>query len=223
MDRADLDPTVHAEALRGLARINRWSGSLRWLWRPIQALAATQARLRLLDVACGAGDVAIGLWQYAQQAGIQLDIEGCDISPTALAFAGQRAASAQADVRFHKRDVLAEGVPDGFDIITCSLFLHHLDDGPARELLGNFCRSVGRLVVISDLVRSRWNHALVHVASQLLSRSPVVHVDGPLSVEGALTMQEMATLAEQAGLQGATLVAQFPCRMLLTWHRPEVS
>src|SRR5437879_5864891 len=85
MDRPDLEERRHAQALRGLARINRWSGSARILWRPLQAVARQwgSAPLRLLDVATGGGDVPLRLWRKARRAGMALEVEGCDRSPTA--------------------------------------------------------------------------------------------------------------------------------------------
>ena len=39
MDLPDLAPERHSKALRGLARINQWSGSAGLLWRPIRNCA----------------------------------------------------------------------------------------------------------------------------------------------------------------------------------------
>jgi hypothetical protein len=54
----------------------------------------------------------------------------------------------------------------------------------------------------------------------LLSRSPIVHFDGPVSVQGAFQMQEVQTLAVRAGLLEATLRRSWPERYLLSWRRP---
>src|SRR5262245_61758946 len=65
MDRPDLDEGRHREALRGLERINRWSGSARILWHPLARLAAEipGRPCRVLDVATGGGDVLRALWR----------------------------------------------------------------------------------------------------------------------------------------------------------------
>jgi hypothetical protein len=70
MDQPGLSPPRHARALRGLARINFWSGSAGILWRPLAALCRrpdTQ-HLRVLDLATGGGDVPIRLWRRARRA-----------------------------------------------------------------------------------------------------------------------------------------------------------
>src|SRR5262249_22707057 len=119
MDDPSLAPDRHRLALNGLERINRWSSSGRMLWRPLAALARENGgRLRALDVASGAGDFARWLWQRGQKEGLALEVEGCDISPTALDYAQERALSEEAQVRFFKADVLNSPLPVGFDAVT---------------------------------------------------------------------------------------------------------
>ena len=70
MDRPDLDPLLHQQALLGLERVNFFSRSSAILWRPIRELARTMPgrQLRLLDLATGAGDIPIALWRRARRA-----------------------------------------------------------------------------------------------------------------------------------------------------------
>jgi 2-polyprenyl-3-methyl-5-hydroxy-6-metoxy-1,4-benzoquinol methylase len=216
MDDPALDPAEHRRALAGLARINRWSGSAKLLWPPIRDLARQLNRpLRILDVATGSGDVPLSLLDLARREGITLDITGCDLSPLAIDEARSRGENAT----FRTLDVLNEPLPGGFDVVTCSLFLHHLDEPDVVTVLRAMA-AAGSLVLVNDLVRSRFNLLQVWVAARLFSRSRVVHVDGPLSIRGAFTVPEMRRLAERAGLIGATVQSKFPCRMLLTWRNP---
>ena len=75
-------------------------------------------------------------------------------------------------------------------------------------------------VVISDLIRSKRAYFGTVLGTRLLSRSGVVHVDGPLSVRAALTEAEMSELVEQAGLSGAAVRSCWPMRQLVLWSRP---
>jgi SAM-dependent methyltransferase len=221
MDQPDLDRQRHFGALRGLERINSWSGSARLLWPPIRSLArATSGRpLRVLDVATGAGDVPVRLWHKARRAGLRVQIDGCDRSAEAVAYARSRAAENRAEVGFFVHDALGEALPAGYDVLMSSLFLHHLDEEQAVAFLRRTAQAAAGLVLINDLVRSRAGFVLAWVGTRLLSRSAVVHTDGPRSVEGAFTIAEVRSLAEQAGLHGATVARRWPCRFLLTWRR----
>ncbi|MEM8865907.1 MAG: methyltransferase domain-containing protein, partial [Planctomycetota bacterium] len=158
---------------------------------------------RVLDVASGGGDVAIDLQRRAAAAGIELDIVGCDISETAIQHAQASVAKAASNVRFEKRNVLTDPPAEQFDIVTCSLFLHHLRADDAVALLENLSQVTGQLLLVNDLVRSRWGKLLADVACRVLSRSSVVHVDGPRSVEGAFTLEEAVGLCRAALLDGA--------------------
>jgi 2-polyprenyl-3-methyl-5-hydroxy-6-metoxy-1,4-benzoquinol methylase len=220
MDQPDLDPRQHAQALRGLARINLWSGSARLLWPPLRDLARrASGPLRLLDVATGAGDVPVRLWLGARRAGIALDVAGCDRSPCAVEHARQRARDEGADVPFFIWDALTGPLPEGYDVVASSLFLHHLDEEQAVELLGRMKRAARRLLLVNDLERSLPGLVLAYVATRVLSASPVVHTDGPLSVRAAFTRREALKLAGRAGLAAATVERRWPFRFLLTWKR----
>lgn len=222
MDQPDLDIDEHRRALRGLERINSVSGSVRVLWPALRALAGQvqPQRLRILDIATGAGDVPISLWHKARRAGIDLRVDGWDVSPTAIDYARARAAECKTDVEFQQRDALRDDIPPDYDAIVSSLFLHHLEEEQAVELLRRMAAATRRLVLINDLARSTFNFLLVRLATRLLSLSPVVHVDGPRSVEAAFTPEEMLELSRRAGLDGVQVARRFPCRFLLCWRRP---
>jgi 2-polyprenyl-3-methyl-5-hydroxy-6-metoxy-1,4-benzoquinol methylase len=216
MDDPALDPDEHRRALAGLARLNRFSGSVGALWPHVRALALKLKRpVRLLDVATGSGDVPRALLARASRAKIPLEIEACDISATAVA----EAAHTPSTIRFFAHDALRNPLPSGFDIVTCSLFLHHLSEDEAIALLANMEGAARHCILVNDLSRSRFNYAAVWVACRVLSRSPVVRFDGPASVRSAFTPSEALKLAERAGLSGATVRARFPCRFVLAWER----
>jgi 2-polyprenyl-3-methyl-5-hydroxy-6-metoxy-1,4-benzoquinol methylase len=225
MDGPGLDPARHARALRGLARLNFLSRSASTLWHPLEGFGRELGtrRLRVLDVATGAGDVPVRLWERARRAGLDWQLAGCDVSPVAVAHARARAESAGAEVSFFVADAL-EGPPwADYDAVVCSLFLHHLDEEQActllRRMAGLPTPARPRLVLVNDLVRSLAGLALAFLASRLLTASRVVHADAPRSVEGAFTAGEVRALAEKAGLHGAAVERRWPCRYLLTWRR----
>jgi len=222
MDQPGLAPHLHDHALRGLQRINRWSGSSRIYWPCLyQAAQAVAPRpLRILDLATGGGDVPIRLWHRAKKRGVNMEIEGCDVSNTAIVHAQALAVSQSAPVRFFRLNVLTEELPAGYDVFLCSLFLHHLDEQQAITLLQRMAASVGHMLLINDLVRGPIGYALAYVGTRLMTTSRVVHFDGPQSVAAAFTVKEMHQLAQRAGLEEATVQRAWPFRMLLRWCKP---
>lgn len=220
MDDPSLAAAEHRRALAGLKRINQLSGSAAFLWRALEAnLPWRKDRpLAVLDVACGGGDVTVALAQRAQQRGRAVMFEGCDVSDQAVCTAQQHATDLGVGCRFFTHDALTDPLPIGYDAVICSLFLHHLAAEQATALLRAMGKAA-RLVIADDLVRCRHGHLAAWVGTRLLSRSPIVHVDGPRSVNAAFTPDEMTHMAEDAGLKGAAVRRHFPARMQLIWRR----
>jgi 2-polyprenyl-3-methyl-5-hydroxy-6-metoxy-1,4-benzoquinol methylase len=222
MDQPDLEQARHWHALRGLARINWLSGSAGILWPSIRQLAeeSRSQPLRVLDVACGAGDLCIALHDRAARRGLNLHLQAVDISPKAIEYARKRAEAAGATVQFFQQDVLAGDWPSECDVVYSSLFLHHLKEDQAVSLLRVMSRAARKLLLVSDLSRSRLGWMAACLVTRLVTTSDVVHTDGPRSVEGAFTPEETLSLASRAGLKNAKVVRRWPFRFLLTW-KPE--
>ena len=219
MDDPSLERKWHAQALTGLARINYFSRSGQTLWSAIRTLSKKPGKnfFRVLDIATGAGDVPIFLWKKARSEGLRLEIDACDKSPQALAHAQTLAKN--ISVRFFALDIDRESIPSGYDIIACSLFLHHLKNKEAVDFLKRIGQAAERLIVINDLERSVAGLALAYTAPRLLTASSIVHEDSVKSVRAAFTRQEALRMAEEAGLAGAKIRPVWPARFLLTWER----
>jgi 2-polyprenyl-3-methyl-5-hydroxy-6-metoxy-1,4-benzoquinol methylase len=221
MDAPDVDPAEHERALRALRRLNRLSRAARMIATPVNELAARRGllRLSLLDVACGGGDVPVGVARQLNAEGIEAALLLVDRSLTALSTARRTAEEAQLSVRCvlgHAPD----GLPDETcDIVTNSLFLHHLDRTPAVATLTEMAGRARVGLVVADL-RRNWLGAIVAwVMCRLVTRSRIVHFDGPASVRAAWTVEELKTMAAEAGLKGARVHRRWPWRMVLVWER----
>jgi 2-polyprenyl-3-methyl-5-hydroxy-6-metoxy-1,4-benzoquinol methylase len=223
MDLPTIERGEHLRALRGLERINSFSHTAEQMLAPIVGMARAEklTRLSLLDIACGGGDVPIKLCLAARRMGLEIDLTLLDRSPTAVGRAVEAGKRAGISCCGMEGDALA-GLPDGrVDVVTNSLFLHHVpEDGQVVALLEGMGKLAGRMVVISDLCRSRVGYLAAVVGCRLLSRSRIVHHDGPVSVRAAWTVDELSEFADRAGLRGARITATWPRRMLLVWRRP---
>ncbi len=220
MDEPGLDAVEHRRALRGLARLNLLARSDAILWPEVRAAArARGGRITLLDIATGAGDIPIALARRAGREGLRTELSVCDVSRVALAEAQRRAAGHGITLDVWRQDAVWARFPRRFDVVTCSLFLHHLDRENAITLLRNAADAAGDLLLVSDLRRSRIGLALAWAASRLLGHSRIVRVDAVRSVRAAFTLDEVAEMAGLAGLDGAQVRRRWPWRMLLLWRR----
>ncbi len=224
MDDPALEPEAHRRALAGLARLNWLANSAGVLWgglKPVLQARAEGQPVRVLDLACGGGDVTLGLWRRARQAGFELAVTGCDTSAVALATARERAEWLGAEIEWRLCDLLHDPWPGHFDVVVSSLFLHHLEPADAVAVLRRAANTSDAIRIL-DLTRSRRGWWLARASIALCTRSPVVRCDGPRSVEGAFTFAEFEALAGAAGLEERDVRIRrcFPARLLLEWDRP---
>lgn len=230
MDQPDLGRERLDSALGGLSRLNKWSGSAAKLWPVLRDLAMQSQRtdspngpqpvaLGILDLATGAGDNPIRLALKARKENLSMYFAGCDVNPRSIEFASRRAQEAGADVDWFVRDVLTDELPSGYDVVMCSLFMHHLSNDQAVCVLRRMWQAASKAVVVCDLVRSRFGLWLATAASRILTRSDVVHTDGPISVRAAYTIDEFSNIAKQAGLSEYRIRRRWPARFLLTAHK----
>jgi hypothetical protein len=221
MDDPALAPAEHDRALAGLCRLNALSRSHRLLL-PGVLRAVRRASLRevtILDVATGAADGPVRIARHLARHGVRTRLLLADASAHALAIAAERARAAGIDAEPLRCDAVAAPIPARADIVTCSLFVHHLDRADAVRMLGHLRDAARHAVAVADLDRSRTGLALAWAASRIASRSPVVHFDAPASVHAAYTADEARTLAHEAGMAGASVVRRWPCRWTIEWGR----
>ena len=218
MDDPQLPRDEHLQALTGLSRLNRVSGVASLMYRQLRlfANAVGDRPLNVLDIASGSGDVPLAWVRWSQRAGRPIQLTMLDISSTAANEQQRRAKQLGVDALSVQQDCLMTGLPGGFDVVTCSLFMHHLDDHHVFTLLQAMQMASHHGIVVCDLERSRLNLTLVATAARLLSRSPIVHHDASASVRGAYTAREFESLAETALARPVRVRRLFPCRFIAT-------
>lgn len=217
MDDPELDRDEHLQALRGLRRINAWTGNASLVWKCVSSAArdSSSRPLRVLDIATGAADIPIALLKMSASHGVKLEIDACDFSDQALAIATENCAAARADVRLFRHDILRDELPERYDVVMCSQFLHHLPNEDVAVVLRKMKSAATRRVVVVDLERSLANWCQVWFATRVLCRSKVVHFDGPQSVRAAFTVAEFKSIAQQVGFASFEIRRKWPCRFVL--------
>ncbi|MDA0328649.1 MAG: methyltransferase domain-containing protein [Gemmatimonadetes bacterium] len=219
MDDPGLDPVRHRRALRALGRVNRISFAAERVWGEVRRLHEEMQRpVRVLDIACGGADVLVHIARQARRSGVPVELSGCDISPVALAEA-RRLASGEAAVDVFELDVLREDLPSGFDLMTTSLFLHHLSREDAVALLRRMSERTERALLVQDLRRTRLGYVLAWVGLHTLTTSDVARADGLVSVRAAFTTEEVADLCREAALIRAEIAYGWPQRFTIRWER----
>ncbi|MEM6553258.1 MAG: nucleotide-binding protein [Planctomycetota bacterium] len=239
MDAPDLDPALHHHALQGLARIHTLTQTHRPLLKrltqhlPTLRTPSPDQPFQILDLPAGGGDLLLRYHQHANRHQLPWQLHAADLSPTALnritqTFQAHQPRSPRIESvgspspTLHQLNALTDPLPPNLEAITCTLFLHHLDPDDATTLLRRLA-AAAPLLILHDLNRSRIAYHATQLATRLITRSPIVHHDGPASVRAAYTPEELHQLATAANINPnhLTIQRQFPFRMTLTHQHPQ--
>ena len=208
MDLADYDAGQLAANLRDIRRVNHLLGGTRTVLRHLPDLVASLPAARpvtVLDLATGSADIPVAISAWAKCHGRPISITASDSSDDMLAIAAEHVAGDPA-ITLACHDARAVPLPDkGFDLVVCSLSLHHFPPAEAVAVLREMDRLARAGFILNDLRRSNVGFAAAWVASRLTTRNRLTRNDAPLSVRRAYTPAELADLLQRAGIAGATI------------------
>lgn len=117
--------------------------------RRVLARAEIASGEEVLDVGCGTGTLAVA----AARAAAGVKVTGLDADASILTRARRRAAEAGLGIRFDEGTSTALPYPDAsFDVVLCTLMLHHLPDDAKRQTANEIARVLrpGRRLVVAD-------------------------------------------------------------------------
>ena len=223
MDDPGLDTDLHLQALAGLKRINFFSRTPARIASTLHSIALRKGlqEISIVDFGSGGGEVAIGIANYFHRKGFPATVTGWDRSPIAIQAATTNIPThLKGQVSFEPVDLESPSIqPLSFDFAICSLFLHHFEASHAIDMLRRMKNVARAGILVDDLRRSQTGLILAYLACYGLSRSPIVHFDGPQSVRAAFSIEEAKEMAREAELHGSTITRQWPQRFQLVWVR----
>jgi SAM-dependent methyltransferase len=184
--------------LLNLVSLNRHFGSHRLVRRFLGGWLQPDRCYRVLDLCTGAGDIPRLMLDWGRSRGIALRIDAVDANDATLEIA-RRHSTGHPEISFLREDVLKFESADTYDLVTCSLALHHFSDEDAVRLLQR-CRDLShRFVLVADLARGPCTTLGVWLLTALVYRDPMTQHDGRVSAQRAFSFAEFAALAAQAG------------------------
>ena len=198
MDRPQpVTPELESD-LRNIRQLNRYFGSYALIEHFLRRWIQPSAQLRVLDLATGSGDIPRLVIDYARKVGAIVTVDAIDQQESTLKIARALSAS-YPEIDFKTGDVLDFDDSARYDIVLCSLALHHFDDDAAIQLLKR-CRELSRrYVLVSDLRRGLLATVGAYLLTAFIFRDSMTRTDARLSAARAFSFREFRSLAERAG------------------------
>jgi ubiquinone/menaquinone biosynthesis C-methylase UbiE len=182
-------------SMRDMGRVNRWFGGVATTEKMVERVAQAPGmkHLSLLEVAAGSAEIPEIVRQRLARRGITLDLTLLDRAqshfPQGNPIVPNRSVVA---------DALAMPFADGaFDLVSCSLFAHHLNAQQLAQFVREGLRVSRRALLINDLIRHPLHLALAFAGYPIM-RSRTAWLDGLTSVRRAYVPEEISTMIESA-------------------------
>ena len=207
-------PQEVADSLLDLRWFNRWFGGLATTRALIQHVRnrTGQSQLSLLEIASGDGFIPQTVRAELEHDGIRLNIALLDRATSHLPRNGSLPKIAADASRLPFRDC-------SFDVVSSSLFVHHLAPDEAAACAREALRVSKIAVLVHDLIRHPLHLALAYAGAPLY-RSRITRNDAPASVRQAYTVNEMRMHFERAGAARVEVQKHFLFRMgVIAWKR----
>jgi SAM-dependent methyltransferase len=202
IDRPGMDRALLRKELQTLENCNRRLGghylALHYVRRFVESAGA--ASLSILDLGTGLADIPRAIAAWARQRQLPVAITAVDGNPEVLQLASETCRG-WPEIRFEQHDL--RSLPYGaesFDLVLCSLTLHHFAAADAVTVLRSIHRLARRGYVVNDLRRNWLAVGSTELLARALFRSPVFRHDAAQSCRAAFTVRELRALAERAGM-----------------------
>ena len=184
--------------LADLRSINRWLGGHAVLRGCLRRWFRTQDSFRMLDIGAASGDGA----RVVRNAFPRCQVISLDLLRRNLRLAPEPKLAGDAF-----RLPFEAGC---FDVVACSLFLHHFEDADVVRLLGEMGRVSRGYVLAIDLERRWLAREFLPATRWLFGWNAITLHDGPVSVAAAFRAEELGRLAEAAGLRSIDVRRHYP-------------
>jgi 2-polyprenyl-3-methyl-5-hydroxy-6-metoxy-1,4-benzoquinol methylase len=198
MDRPQPVSQELARDLHSLRQLNRFFGSYNLVQRFLRRWIEPGGRIRILDLATGSGDIPRLAVDYARGIHAQVQIEAVDQQSSTLQIAEQLSRD-YPEINFHEGNILEWQPNEPYDIVLCSLALHHFSEEDAVRFLQRSRQLSRRFILVSDLRRGFLATVGVYLLTALIFREPMTRHDGRVSAARAFSFAELRALAQRAG------------------------
>ncbi|QED36944.1 methyltransferase domain-containing protein [Antarcticibacterium arcticum] len=198
MDDFDLQGRELEKTLNDLENINKWLGGNKITIQGIKKLLKdhpdTQP-VHIVDVGCGNGAILREIATWGRTRNFPLKLTGIDANSHAIEIA-ERLSEYYPEIEFRSQNIFSEAFRKSkFDIVLCTLTLHHFKDAEIKEIMTNFYRQAAIGVVINDLHRSRQAYFLFRAFCKVFIRNKIARDDGLTSVLRGFKRKDLKNFA----------------------------
>lgn len=204
MDDFSMEGEVLSEALDKIAGINRLLGGNKITIEGVKELLKGKdkgSEITILDVGCGNGDMLRTLAEFGKAEGYNFQLYGMDANAFTVNYA-KKLSTGYENIQYVCEDIFDEVKQDRqYDVILCTLTLHHFKDNEIVELLEGFKKQAVIGMVINDLHRSKLAYYLFIALCKVFRLNHMSKDDGLVSILRGFKKADILIYASQLNIK----------------------
>jgi 2-polyprenyl-3-methyl-5-hydroxy-6-metoxy-1,4-benzoquinol methylase len=204
MDDFELKGAELEQTLSDLENINKWLGGNKITLDGIQKLlkdTPEKRTIRIADVGCGSGALLREIANWGRDQKLDMELIGIDANPYAIEIA-QRRSDYYPEIKFETLNIFSEDYKrQEYDIVLCTLTLHHFKNEEILELLNIFKEQSQLGVIINDLQRSKTAYILFQAFCKVFINNEIARKDGLTSILRGFKKNDLKKLATKIPAQ----------------------
>lgn len=204
MDDFQLEGNVLREALDKIAHINQLLGGNKLTLKGVAKLLKKVPDTNLItiaDVGCGNGDMLRKLADFGFQNNLKLQLIGVDANKFTVNYAADLSKE-YSNIAYRCEDIFNESFSEiKYDIVLCTLTLHHFKNDDIVKLLGLFYENSKLGFVVNDLHRNAVAYRLFQVLCFVFRLNKMSREDGLTSILRGFKKEELIAFSKKLGFK----------------------
>lgn len=199
MDDFALEGDALKVALDKIAQINRLLGGNQLTLKGVEKLLKKESYLspiKIVDVGCGNGDMLRKLADFGLQNNLNLELIGVDANNFTVNYAINLSVN-YPNIKYRCEDIFSESFSElNYDIVLCTLTLHHFKNDEIIELLALFNKNSKLGFVVNDLHRNSLAYRLFQALCFVFRMNKMSREDGLTSILRGFKKEELIAFSE---------------------------
>ena len=198
MDDFELQGPKLEKTLEDLDNINKWLGGNKITLQGIKKLLKGQPKsgiIQIADIGCGNGAILREIAKWGRSKNYRFQLIGIDANPHTIEIA-EKLSAYYSEIQYSTLNIFSdEYIKREFNIVLCTLTLHHFKNQEIIGILNNFYKQAKTGIVINDLHRSRMAYLLFQAFCRVFINNEIARKDGLTSILRGFKKKDLQSLA----------------------------
>lgn len=204
MDDFAMEGEVLRDALDKIAKINQLLGGNKLTLKGVQYLIKSipqSTEITIIDVGCGNGDMLRNIADFGLENELRFKLIGIDANAFTISHARKLSLN-YPNISYRCEDIFDKDFKQlKYDIVLCTLTLHHFKDNEIIDLLTVFTLNSRIGIVINDLHRSSIAYRLFQALCFVFRLNDMSREDGLISILRGFKKEELVHFSEKLNLK----------------------